>query len=95
MADALVRKIAKDQVSTQVNKRVSMPNSSRSPGILKDLQNGYIFSAPGANERGKKLSKSEKVRWEMERYTDPRWAIPEHDLKLLMEVKRRAKTLDA
>lgn len=95
MADIIAKKLAKDQLRGQATKRVIHPHTNSLSQRLTSVQGGYVFGAPERNERGKKLNKSEKFRWEVERYSDPRWAIPERDLKVLMVVKKRAKQLDA
>ena len=94
MADALVKKIAKDHIREQAIKKV-ISAGPLSCQAANNHQSGYVFDAPEKNEHGKKLSKSEKSRWEFAQYSDPRWAIPEHDLKILMACKKRAKALDA
>ena len=56
------------------------------------VQSAYIISAP-RYEHGKKFGARARFKWEMEEYTQA--GIPAHDVKILMQVKRNAKILDA
>ena len=99
MANYMVKKAAtaagRNFLQDQEAKRVSRNSPDSFSHVLTSRQNGYIISAPEKDQRGRKLSDKNKNSWEMERYTNPLWCIPECDLKILMKVKRNAKNLDA